>query len=375
MHYILHLRLQGFYIHALKQAHKGQPIVVHRDGKVVDANIAAQRLGYGVNKPFARRRGVIAIAYDPDVYQSLRREWLDICAEFADVIEPVEPHCAYLDLSEHPNPQAVADTLVRRLRDSLSLDVFAGTGNCRWTAKVASGMNCGTAPLVRPAAFVAGLSTAHMLSLSRSVRERLVRLGYRTVADVANVPLDTLRELFGDTGFEIFRAARGGGNPVVESRWPEGCLASRVSFDGIREVRELLDGLWEVACQMGETLQDRRLEGTEVQLSLEEADGRVFTMTRRSANPLRSVEDVYGCLEPMIVECEPAEVVGIRVRMPELVEARTPAPKPEMSKIDAFLGVRKAFGETATLLATQTPEPRRNLLQRLWGQSAAALGH
>ncbi|HEY0866443.1 MAG TPA: hypothetical protein VGE01_03635 [Fimbriimonas sp.] len=380
MHYLLHLRLQGFYARVLGAEYEGRPLVVHRDKRVLDACPLAQGGRIEVGMGLAEARAILGhaafVPWREEPYRAAQAEWLDLCAEYTDVIEPGAQHTALIDLSEHPDPRSLADALVRRLSDDLGYSVLAGNGNCRWVAELASSMDYGTEPLLLPPMFVRNLPTARMATLSPEHRDRLIFLGYRRIGDVAQIPLEVLRSQFGDAAFEIFRAARGGGNPTVEAQWPHGCLASRMSFDGPpQDVMGLMHGVRQVAESLGENLVNRDLQGREVHLFLEHEDGRVGTLRRTFARPLQSPGSVYTCLKLMLAEPPEEPVVGVRVRMPNLekaqrvqleLEGQRSLSDRELSAAAAFQHIRRVFGDTAVMVAGQMPEPRRWKLLRLW---------
>ena len=116
---IAFLRLMGFYVCAGSFAHGPQPVVVVKDKAVLDANAAALERGVQPGMTLREAKAILHdgkfVEWEPDEYREAQCAWLDLCAEFTDVVEPEEQHTAYLDLSMHPNPGEILDRVTEQL--------------------------------------------------------------------------------------------------------------------------------------------------------------------------------------------------------------------------------------------------------------------
>src|SRR5688500_1320377 len=113
-----YLSIAGFYTAALARK---KPVVggcvVLRNKLVLDANAPARAMGIvpGIASSEARyaaRGGEVRfVDFKPEDYTEEAKRWLDICAEYTGVIEPIDSHCAYLDLRALPSPHEIAEPL------------------------------------------------------------------------------------------------------------------------------------------------------------------------------------------------------------------------------------------------------------------------
>src|ERR1041384_7613408 len=97
MHYFLFLRLEGFYARALLAADTdlaGRALVIHRDKRVLDVNEVASSSQIYRGMPLAEAKaishGASFVAWEEEPYRVAQIEWLDLCTEMSDVIEPAE---------------------------------------------------------------------------------------------------------------------------------------------------------------------------------------------------------------------------------------------------------------------------------------------
>src|SRR5579862_4256992 len=145
MHYFLFLRLSGFYAKALEQADSrlsAKPLVVHRNKRVIDVNRIAQRRQIYLGMLLAEAKAILQeasfIAWEEEPFRDAQMQWLDVCTDYSDVIEPDEQHSAWVDLSLHPDPASLSQQIVLRIRDVTGLQVIHGSGSSKWIAALAS---------------------------------------------------------------------------------------------------------------------------------------------------------------------------------------------------------------------------------------------
>jgi hypothetical protein len=143
MHYIVYLSVEGLYasyLHCGECTSKAsypaeQPLVIHRDRRVIDINASARQFGARVGTTLTEAKamlsGVQYVEWNPDMDDAARASWLDPLVEVTDYIESGEPHEAYLDLSAHPDPMSFLPKLVAMV----DLPVRMGLGASKWIAR------------------------------------------------------------------------------------------------------------------------------------------------------------------------------------------------------------------------------------------------
>jgi nucleotidyltransferase/DNA polymerase involved in DNA repair len=381
MHYIAHVRIARFYSSVLGLEGDARPAVVHRDGRVLDANEAALARHVRLDMPLSEAKAVVPegrfLPGEEEPYREAQAAWLDVCAEFTDVVEPEESHTAFLDLSAHPEPLP----LLERLREELSArrghEAALGMAPCRWIARLAS-LRTGLSPVAwrSPREFVAPFPVEELGPARPEHRKRLRFLGYPFIRDVAEVPLSILRPQFGEAALTIHRAAQGGGDARVEPLYPPASLADRIAFDGEVDSSEMLRAaLGRLARRLGRRLSDRDLFGTRVEMFFEHEEGDVTPVRRTFVKPLQSPASLLAALGKMAETPPERPPTAVRVRLPNLERARRVQQDLEggrsvqerrRSVEAAFRHVRTVYGDGAVQVAGEMEEARRRRLLRAW---------
>jgi nucleotidyltransferase/DNA polymerase involved in DNA repair len=373
--YLAFIQLDHFYVKELPGSNL--PTVVTHDDCVLDADLAALKRGIRIGSGESEARAIMRgdgrfVAWDPEPFAKASHEWLTIASEFSDVIEPVQQHAAYVDLSLHPRPGKIFPSILKTLSSRLQLEVTGGLGPNRWLAKEVTGI------ITDARTVTANLDTRRLPADSEDIA-RLIQLGYRRIGEVAEIPFATLRRQFGERALGIARAARGGGDSEVQAKFPESSVASRFTFDGPPDTLEVLDrGLYTAADLLGKELSDRDAGGKQVELFFEREDGSVETRRRTFSQPIADREGVCRALKLMTSSLPDEQVYGLRVRMPGIVKATRvqldlsgikSKSERESSLRGALDRVCALFGTQAVVKGNEVQEPRWKTVRRVWGST------
>lgn len=117
-----------------------------RTGVVLAKSIPAKKLGIKTGEPLgmALRKCPDLFLARPDfqLYEESSRSFIDICREYAPVVEKASIDECYLDMSGthriYPDPIALAHTIKDRIRKELGFTVNIGIADCKLLAKMAS---------------------------------------------------------------------------------------------------------------------------------------------------------------------------------------------------------------------------------------------
>ena len=128
---------------------------------------------------------------DFDKYRRVSGQIQDIFRTFTNIIEPLSLDEAFLDVSESPlhanSATRIAETIRRKVRDTLNITVSAGVAPNKFLAKVASDWNKPDGLFVIPPdrvdAFVAALPVNRISGVGRVTGEKLAALGIHTCGD------------------------------------------------------------------------------------------------------------------------------------------------------------------------------------------------
>lgn len=375
MRYLLYIHLVGFY-HACLPESGDRTIVVYRDKEVLDVSPIAASRGVRPQMSIAEAKAILAgdgefLRWEAETYARVQERWLEVCTEFTDVIEPVEQHSAYIDLSSHGLPLP----LVARLRERLAEAGFhprIGLAGSRWVAHQAAFRDDPEhKALLTPRRFVAPLPIRRMPIPEEQARH-LVRLGYRTVGDLARLPIEVLRTQFDASAYEIARLAQGGGEAVVTPLFPPDSVTARFAFESSPETRAALwQGIEEMATALAERLVLREQVGKRLELSLEYEDGSTERRSRTFARPIASAHDLLTAAGLLLTPIPETPISTIRIRMPQLESAQRVQLEIDGSRGDRERGataalqhVRAVFGNAAVQVAGEVREPRWKRLRR-----------
>lgn len=205
-------------------------VVMHHD-QVRDINVAAARrnIAKGMRKHQVRALALECIftRWEPNKERS--NEWLRKCIPFSGHIEPIDEHVAAIDLRGHTNVAGIAHQVVQTLEDSRLGKLICGNGNSKWTAEFSARHGLPLTSVYNPNVLMR-YPVENLSAVEEGQRERLQFLGYRTIGQVAKLPLEVLRNQFGSEGMHIYQAARGLARDTVQSVFPGEELREVASF-------------------------------------------------------------------------------------------------------------------------------------------------
>ena len=180
-----------------------------RTGVVLAKSIPAKKFGIKTGEPIgmALRKCPDLFLARPDfrLYVECSKAFMDICREYAPVVEKFSIDECFLDMSGthrlYPDPVAIANTIKDRIREELGFTVNVGIGECKLLAKMASDFEKPDKvhtlfrseipqklwPLPVRELFTVGASTAEKLEKSR----------IRTIGDLANSDLSAIQRIVG----------------------------------------------------------------------------------------------------------------------------------------------------------------------------------
>jgi DNA polymerase-4 len=383
MHYFACVSVERFYVRELAKAGEeagDKPLIVARDGAVLDADERASAKGVTVGMPVQQAKSLLAegvvVRWEAEPYQEAQRAWLDRCCAFSGVIEPEDQHIAYLDLSGHPRPADILEILDRTLLEATGLHVRVGAAGAKWIAKIAARVGGSELAVEEPAQFLSPLSVFALSPISEEHRTRLEFLGYRTIGEVARIPMETLRAQFGKEGLRIHRAASGTLLDGVRPLYPPDSLSEVFRFDGPAASLETLDrGLAALAECVGRKLLSQDKQGSELTAFVETEDGEILRFARTFTKPIWCPGSARTALRSLLGGAFAEPVTSIRVFMPRLQKAdrlqpellsHTPHDQRRAWAGAALRSVNAVFGHHAMRLASEVPVSRRTRILRAW---------
>ena len=224
---ILHADMDAFYASVEQRDHpelRGRPVVVGGSsdrGVVAAASYEAREFGIHSAMPsvIARRKCPHAVFVRGDMksYARESKRIFEIFREFTPQVEGLSLDEAFLDLTGTERLQgcarAVGERLRLRVREETQLVVSVGIAPVKMVAKIASAACKPDGLLEVPVGgvreFLDPLPVRRIWGVGAVAESRLLRLGFRTLGDLARADPGMLKRVLGDWGAEIARLARG----------------------------------------------------------------------------------------------------------------------------------------------------------------------
>jgi len=310
---ILHVDMDAFFasVELLERPDlRGRPVIVGAAGPrgvVLSATYEARRYGVHSAMPMTRARRLCpdAVIIPPDhrKYAEVSRGVMELFRSITPLVEPLSTDEAFLDVAgarrRLGGPARIAALLREQVAERHGITCSVGVASTKLVAKLASrqckpdGML--VVPVDRVLEFLHPLPVAALWGVGERTEQALARLGIRTVGDLAQVPVATLRREFGAVGEHLAELAWGRDERRVTPHVPDRSIGAEETFpydivdpDEIR--RELLRLSERVAARLRAAGQVART----VSVKLRRADFTTITRSRTLREPTDVGQEIYA---------------------------------------------------------------------------------
>lgn len=354
---ILHVDMDAFYasVELLERPElRGRPVIVGSPagrGVVLSATYEARAFGVHSAMPMSRARRLCpqATIIPPShgKYSEVSKGVMEIFHAITPLVEPIASDEAFLDVGGARRrlgpPAAIAARIRAEVLERYGITCSVGVAGSKFVAKLASKQCKPDGLLVVPqdevVDFLHPLPVSALWGVGERTEQALVRLGIRTVGDLARVPVATLqRELGQAAGSHLAALAWGRDERQVSPHVPDKSIGNEETFavdvddpEVIR--RELLRLSERVAARMRKSGH----VGRTVSVKLRRADFSTITRSRTLPEPTDVAREIYA------TACELYRSAGLeRVRL-RLVGVRMENLRPaDSASRQLTLGEREA---------------------------------
>jgi DNA polymerase-4 len=385
---ILHVDMDAFFASV---EIKRRPELAHRPvvvgggtrGVVAAASYAARRYGVRSAMPMTQALRLcpqlVVLPPDRAAYSAASAAVMDILRSITPLVEQLSVDEAFLDVRSAVRllgpPSAIAAVIRARIRAETGLTCSVGVARNKFVAKLASARCKPDGLLVVPAdrtlEFLHPLPVTVLWGVGARTAEPLHRLGVRTVADLANTPLDTLRRAVGTAGADHLHAlAHGRDDRAVQLGEVEKSISADHTTDtDLVEEADVLRELLRLSDEVAGRVRGRGFVARTVGIKIRFADFKTITRVRTlpgwtdsSATIFQIASELYRALDldrPRIrlvgVKCENLREAD---NAPEQLsfDDIEPAARPADTVLDA---ARARFGSAALGYATLLGTPPR----------------
>lgn len=333
---ILHVDLDAFFasVEVLKDPSlRGKPVIVGGTGpRAVVSAASYEARKYGVNSAMpmamARQRcpnGIIR-PVDGAAYAAYSKRVMALFRDITPLVQPLSVDEAFLDVAGARkllgSPAHIGATLRETVFRETGLTCSVGVAATKFVAKVASGRAKPNGLLVVPAdqtqAFLRPLPISALWGVGAVTAGKLERLGLRTVADVADMPIDALRRAIGPALAERLRELAQGIDPrPVATDRVEKSIGHETTFRyDVTDATELERVLLSQAEDVARRLRAGGVRARTITLKLRHADFRTLTRSRTLPEATdvakRIHEEAVAALRALEVDGAPIRLIGVR---------------------------------------------------------------
>ncbi|GAA3468110.1 DNA polymerase IV [Nonomuraea roseola] len=339
---ILHVDMDAFFasVELLDRPElRGRPVIVGSPagrGVVLSATYEARQYGVHSAMPMSRARRMCpqAVIIPPShgKYSEVSKGVMEIFHSITPLVEPIASDEAFLDVAgarrRLGSPADIAARIRAEVLDRFGITCSVGVASSKFVAKLASKQCKPDGLLVVPADkvvdFLHPLPVSALWGVGERTEQALVRLGIRSVGDLARVPLTTLqRELGHAAGTHLAALAWGRDERPVTAHVPDKSIGAEETFAADVDDPEVIKReLLRLSERVAARVRAGGHVGRTVSVKLRRADFSTITRSRTLREPTDVAQEIYA------TACELFVAAGLeRVRL-RLVGVRMENLKP-----------------------------------------------
>jgi len=330
---ILHVDMDAFYASVEERDRPelvGKPVIVggtpQGRGVVAAANYEARKYGVHSALPAATalRRCPHAVVLRPrmEYYSQISGQIRDIFGRYTPLVEPLSLDEAFLDVSGSESLFGPAETIGRRIkqeiRDELRLTASVGVAANKFLAKIASDLEKPDGfVVVKPGeeqAFLDPLPVGRLWGVGRVTGAKLDKLGIRRIAQLRELPLESLHDLFGQHGDHLWQLAHGiDERRVIPDRAAKSISHETTFAENITDAEVLEAWLLHLTEQVAWRLRKHGRAGATVQIKVRYGDFHTVTRAESLHGPTNVTQEIWQAARRLFRERLPHRRLSVRL--------------------------------------------------------------
>lgn len=318
MRQILHLDLDAFYatVEALLNPElRGKPLIVvmgdpNNRGVVSTCSYEARK--FGVHSAMSLREAkrlcpqALVVPVRHKIYSEHSERVMNLLREVSPLVEQVSIDEAYIEILPDRDGIVVAHEIQRRIHEELELSCTIAVAANKLVSKIA----CNTVkprgfivvPEGQEREFLAPLPIGKIPGAGTVTRAKLKsRWNVETIGDLANVPPEELRAVFGKNGVYLSEGAHGlDDSPIVTDRATKS-ISQENTFDRDVRAREVVEREMEMMCAgVAKELVQEQLKARTIVLKLRYADFTTMTRQTTLRTPTADEAVIRNCAHELL---------------------------------------------------------------------------
>ncbi|HVA59960.1 MAG TPA: DNA polymerase IV [Mycobacteriales bacterium] len=310
---VLHVDMDAFYASVELRRRPdlaGQPVIVGGLGSravVLSASYPAREYGVHSAMPMLRARRLCpqAVVLEPDhaAYAEASAGVLAVFRTLTPLVEPIALDEAFLDVAGAERrlgrPARIGELIRARVYDEQGITCSVGVAATKFVAKLASAHAKPDGLLVVPRDQVVNylhpLPVSALWGVGDKTEEALVRLGLRTIGDLAHVPVATLKRALGvAAGTHLAELAWGRDPRRVVAEEPDRSIGAEETFPSdVDDPRLLHRELLRLSERTAARLRAAGQVGRTVSIKVRFADFTTLTRSRTLPDPTDVAQEIY----------------------------------------------------------------------------------
>jgi DNA polymerase-4 len=339
---ILHVDMDAFYasVELISRPHlHGTPVIVGGGtrGVVLSATYEARRFGVHSAMPMTRARRLCpqatVITPEHTAYAHVSAGIMAIFRSVTPLVEPLSLDEAFLDVAgavrRLGSPAQIAQHIRDRVADEQQITCSVGVAATKFVAKLASTRCKPDGLLVVPVreviAFLHPLPVGALWGVGERTEQMLVRLGLRTVGDIAHTPEQTLKRALGPAqGAHLHALAWGRDERPVVPHEPDRSIGAEETFErDVDDPQVVLRELLRLSERTAARLRAGGVVGRTVSLKVRFADFTTITRAKTLREPTDVAREIFATAKGLFLALglDRARLRLVGVRVEGLLEA------------------------------------------------------
>jgi len=234
-------------------------------------------------------------------YGEISTRVMELLSEFSPLVEQVSIDEAFLDctgtLRLIGSPPVLGMRIKDRIREVTTLSASVGIASNKSVAKIASDLKKPDGLVIctpgEEKHFLAGLPLSSLWGAGKKTVERLKKIGYTEIGDVADCDAERLVREFGKMGLHLWELANGIDEREVSSSWERKSISEETTFErDVGSDSHLVHVLFHIADSLSRKMRMQQLKGRTITLKIRLQGFETFTRSKSLSHPVDDTDTI-----------------------------------------------------------------------------------
>lgn len=329
---ILHVDMDAFYASVEirdRPELRGKPVIIgYNAGRGVVTSATYQAREFGIHAAMSMMQAIRlcpeAIIIEPNHYKyaEVSERIREIFFDFTPLVEPLALDEAFLDVTGakkvFASPTFIAKAIRERVEKDLKITCSVGIAPNKFVAKLASTMAKPNGYLVVAPEeildFLHPLPVGALWGVGSKTEAELNRIGLRTIKQVAQTPLRTLKAAIGESlGEHLHLLSWGKDDRIVEIWEAEKSIGNEETFSqDLDESEDILREILRLSEKVGARTRAANLVAKTVVLKVRFANFSTITRSKTLPHPTSSKREIYKTASDLF---KALNLTGVKIRL------------------------------------------------------------